>query len=165
MENWDIIPLAYPAKNLKRKRDSMTDSTEIDLVTVTNIMGYREELCAKNLLQFESIVQQRQANKKLSKVEAEFFKRIRRKISNRESARISRTNKRNQIDQIEETILMMQHENAKIFDECIALKTQNICIKSDIEFMMELINGNESLRAVFAEQDLEFNLSTDQFFK
>lgn len=135
----------------KRMRNGSFKLPDPDEIKNDDMEKYKEILINSDSSSFDSFVQRLSKIKIYSNEEKELIKDIRRKIKNRESARKSRMNKKNKVDDLEKKLKKLTERTHKAKEIMSVLKKENNEIKSEIQFLLNLIKNNPIFANLFNE--------------
>jgi len=103
---------------------------------------------------FDEYVEGAYLVKKFSEDEKEYFRDIRKRIKNRESARKSRKNKRTKMDTLESQVLELTEESNNLRQENHNLSQENFQLKNEVVYLQSVIsnyNSYESKKSIKPE--------------
>jgi len=148
----DIEEIIRPKKRLRTGEAKLPVPEKI---AKGNLEDFKRGLVSLNSIDFEAYMLKLNKIKIYTNEEKEVIKDIRRKIKNRESARKSRLNKKNKVDDLEVKIKKLAQVTFKMKEAVSILKKENNQIKNEINFLVGMINSNPILSKIY--QDLLSN--------
>ena len=131
------------ARNLKRRR--------IDLTTIAYIVDYIDEFSALCSTDFDYTIATIQTSRKMTKAELNMVSKIRRRIKNRESARVSRQGKRDGVDELESKVQQHQRKNNELQISLAETQAINASLKNELGFMTKTIMSNPHLYKLYTK--------------
>jgi regulator of replication initiation timing len=109
---------------------------------LTNAKDYEDALIALDSQSFDEYVEGAYRFKKYTEEEKEFFRDIRRRIKNRESARKSRMNKRTKLDTLSVQVQDLNDQTSILIQENEQLKIENYQLKNEVFYLKNIIHAN-----------------------
>jgi len=118
-----------------------------------NAKDYEDSLISLDSQTFDEYVERAYQYRKYSEEEKEYFRDVRRRIKNRESARKSRMNKRTKLDNLSGQVKGLNDQTALLKQENESLKLENYQLKNEVIYLRNFINtqnygkqGNTSVK-------------------
>jgi len=138
----------------KRKRKSSVDLPSPE--KLLNVKLYEDSLLALDSQSFDEYVEGAYLKKKFSEEEKDYFRDIRRRIKNRESARKSRKNKRTKLDTLSSQVQELTDETNNLRLDNNNLRQENFQLKNEVVYLQSVIsnynNSYESKTSVKPEK-------------
>jgi len=138
----------------KRKRKSTIDLPTPEKLS-SNVKMFEDSLLALDSQSFDEYVEGAYLVKKFSEDEKEYFRDIRRRIKNRESARKSRKNKRTKLDTLAYEVQELTDESSNLRQENLNLRQENFQLKNEVVYLQSVIsnynNSYESKKSIKPE--------------
>jgi len=124
----------------KRKRKSTVALPAANELVNINIKDYEDSLIALDSQTFDEYVEGAYRFRKYTEEEKEYFRDIRRRIKNRESARKSRMNKRTKLDTLSVQVKDLNDHTSLLIQENEQLKQENFQLKNEVIYLKNIIN-------------------------
>jgi len=122
----------------KRKRKSKVDLPAPN--NLKNVKDYEDSLIALDSQTFDEYVEGAYQYRKYSEEEKEYFRDLRRRIKNRESARKSRMNKRTKLDTLSGQVKDLNDHTMLLQQENDSLKRENSQLKNEVIYLKNVIS-------------------------
>lgn len=109
----------------------------------------REQLLVMSTEDFDSYVQHLKNSRGLAEDEKGDFRTIRRRIRNRESARESRSNKKDYVDRLQTRVDTLKTHNKQLSIQIHGMQTENQALKEEVVYLQDMIKRTPALENLF----------------
>lgn len=109
----------------------------------------REQLLVLSTEDFDSYVLHVQASRDLTNEEKSEMKTIRRRIRNRESARESRSNKKDYVERLQSRVDTLKTHNKQLSLQIHGMQSENQALKDEVVYLQDMIKRTPALENLF----------------